>query len=122
MAAITGHADVGTGEPEAGLIVIVVTTAPAERAVALAARLLELTMVHIVFAMALGAGQARRRLTPKRLGLVAGSAFECTMCILQRKIRELMIKLGAVDLHDVGGATFVVGMTRLAFADSRIRH
>ena len=122
MAGVTGHPDMGTSEPKTRLIMVEVAAAPAERAVALAARLLELTVMYVVVAMAIGATGTGRCLRPELLGLVAGAALECTVCAVQSKVSELMIKLRLIDLHDVGVATLVLGMTGLALTKPGIRH
>ena len=89
------------------------SAAPAKGPMALVTRLGELTLVGIIILVA--ADTAVARLAERLIGLVAACARERTVCTLQRELRLAMVKLCAVEFHDVLFATLVLGVAGTAF-------
>src|SRR5579871_3385769 len=110
----------GSGEPEGGLVVIEASAAPAHRAVAVTAGPLELPVVHIVAPVTEHA--VRRRLAPELRRLMAAVATERAMGALERKFGQLVIKVRAIQLYDVGVAALVFGVTGTALGRVGVAH
>ena len=117
---IAAQHDVRSGQLEIGFVVLEPASGPAHAAVALAAGLSELSAMHVVRFVAPDA--RRGRLAPAFVGLVAALAVERSVSALQRKVAEMMIELGAIQLHDIGLAALVFRVAGAAFTGSGIAH
>ena len=102
------------------LVVIEFGVGPAQRAMAVGTGLRQLTVMHIV---GLVAAAASCRGFAICLALcMAGGAIERCMRTRQLEIGQLMIELQPVQLHDIGIASFVLGVAGAALAGPGIRH
>src|SRR6266404_513450 len=117
---VARHGLVSARQLEVRLVVIELSAGPARRAVAFAARLRELPVVHVVVFVAPDAG--RGGLAPGLAFFVACLAGQRRMRLLESEVGEAMIELRAAELHDVGLAALMLGMASPALADTGVRH
>lgn len=120
VARIAGERGMRAIQLEVGLVVIEFAAAPRNHAVAFAARLRELRLVHVIARVAIDT--RRRRLSPGGFGLMAGGAIESGVRPVQRKLGEPMIELSDIKLHDVRFAPFMLGVASAAFPRAAARH
>ena len=119
MAGVASHSPVRAGQLEARFVMIEFSAGPTRRTVTLAARLAELPAVHVVGLVAIDT--VRRSFAPCP-DLVATVARERGMRALEREVGQVVVELPAAQLHDVGFAALVLGVTRVAFTDTRVGH
>ena len=120
MARVASHCPVRAGQPEARLVMIEFSAGPTRRTVALAARLAELPAMHVVGLVAIDA--VGWSLAPCYAGLVATVAHERGMRALEREVGQAVVELPTAELHDIGFAALVLGVTRVTFTDTRVGH
>ena len=120
VAGVTSHSPVRARQLEVRPVMIEFPTCPTRRAMALAARLAELPMVRVVALVAIDA--VARSFAPGNAGFVTPVACERGMRPFQREVGQVVIELPAAQMHDIGVAALVFGVTCAAFADTRIGH
>src|SRR5258708_443070 len=120
VAGVACKAAVSAGQSKLGPVVIVFCVSPAERAMALGARLRELSVMHIVGLVTADAG---------RRGFAKCFTLRMTGCAIERRMRtreievgQPMIELPTIELHDIRRAAFVLGMAGPAFAGAAPFH
>jgi hypothetical protein len=81
---------------------------------------MELTGVHVIVPVTVDAGA--RGFPPSLPALMTARARDRAMCPLQRKLRELVIKLRHIELYDIGLTAFVLAVTGATFTAPGVGH
>jgi hypothetical protein len=120
MTRVAGYVPVRARQFEVRLVVIELSAAPGRGAMALAARPVELSAVHVVVLMTIDA--IRGCLAPGDAGLVAAIARESRVRAFEREVGQVMVELPTAQLHDIGFPTLVLGMACTTLTYARVGH
>lgn len=120
VAGIACDRRVSPGQFEVRLVMIELASGPTHRAMAVAACLAELAVVHVVRLVA--ARAARDGFAPGFGLLVTALAAQLGMCSLKSKVGEAVIEQRTIQTNDICRAALVFGMARAALADAGIGH
>ena len=112
MAAVAGSFLVLAVQRKFGFVMIEATGLPSLDAMTLFAGLAEASLVRVILVMTVIA--CRRCITMFGILLMATGTGQSQMCAFQREIGLMMIKGIRIKMHDVGIASYMLGMAGLA--------